>query len=311
MNLAILSADVASSWQASHAQPGCDRSRYFQQRVMLDWLMPGDQHRDTRQSWFCCIKALSHVNNPHEESQMKVRVLFPALALAASNALAADAPPEFPKTPEEVARLATDFTRNAEMLKDPKKFVPFVAVSTDPAFLFALSNQMMEPGRVAEMFNSLMNPASYSAWMPLATDPEVYMRWAAASMDGNFYTALVSQLNDPAKLMRWAMVPTDPRALELLMKTLNPQNYLKWVLAPTDPRVLQTTMAPMNPALYSGWMGAGMNPASYGNTWQGLAGYPYAFPTPNVMPMPAPVPMQAPAWPTMVPYGMVPQPAPR
>jgi hypothetical protein len=138
------------------------------------------------------------------------------------------------------------------------------------------------------------------------------MRWAAASMDGNFYTALVSQLNDPAKLMRWAMVPTDPRALELLMKTLNPQNYLKWVLAPTDPRVLQTTMAPMNPALYSGWMGAGMNPASYGKTWQGLAAYPYAYPAPNVVPMPmtAPLPMPAPAWPTMVPYGVAPQPAP-
>jgi hypothetical protein len=89
---------------------------------------------------------------------MKIRVLFPALALAASNALAADAPPEFPQTPEEVARLATDFTRNAEVLKDPKKFVPFVAVSTDPAFLFALSNQMMEPGRVAEMVNSTHEP---------------------------------------------------------------------------------------------------------------------------------------------------------
>jgi hypothetical protein len=59
-------------------------------------------------------------------------------------------------------------------------------------------------------------------------------------------------------------------------------------------------------------MGAGMNPASYGKTWQGLAAYPYAYPAPNVMPMPmtAPVPMQAPAWPTMVPYGMVPQAAP-
>jgi hypothetical protein len=27
-NLAILCADASSSWQAGHAQPGCDRSRY-------------------------------------------------------------------------------------------------------------------------------------------------------------------------------------------------------------------------------------------------------------------------------------------
>ena len=253
---------------------------------------------------------------------MKIRSLVVALAFAASNALAADTAPGFPQTPEEVAKLATDFTRNAELLKDPKKFVPFVSVATDPAFLFALSNQMMEPGKVAEMINSIINPASYSAWMPLATDPEVYMKWAAASMDGNFYTALVSQLNDPAKLMRWSMLPTDPRALELLMKTVNPAVYLKWMMAPTDPRVLQTAMVPMNPNLYTGWMGAGMNPASYGNAWKGFATYPYAYPTQAVMPATAAVPMQAPmawptaipmqapvAWPTVMPYGMAPQPA--
>lgn len=242
---------------------------------------------------------------------MKIRSLIVALAFAASNALAADAPPDFPQTAEEVAKLTTDFTRNAELLKDPKKFVPFVSVATDPAFLFALSNQMMDPGKWAEMVNSIMNPASYSAWMPLATDPEVYMKWAAASMDGNFYTALVSQLTDPAKLMRWMMLPTDPRALELLMKTVNPSVYLKWLLSPTDPRVLQTTMAPMNPNLYTGWMGAGMNPASYGNAWKGFAAYPYAYPASAMPMMPAVVPMQAPvAWPAMMPYGMVPQPIP-
>lgn len=252
---------------------------------------------------------------------MKIRVLVLTLAFSATNTLAATAAPDFPQTPEEIAKLATDFTRNADLLKDPKKFVPFVAVATDPAFLFALGNQMLEPGKWAEMVNSIINPASYSAWMPLATDPEVYMKWAAASMDGNFYAALVSQLSDPAKTMRWMMVPTDPRTLELLLKAANPSAYLKWMMAPTDPRVLQTTMAPMNPNLYAGWMGAGMNPASYGNAWQGFATYPYAYPA--GMPMPATVSMQAPMawptapgqfpviWPTMMPppYGMPPQPA--
>ncbi|NTV87666.1 MAG: hypothetical protein HGA21_13090, partial [Burkholderiaceae bacterium] len=92
---------------------------------------------------------------------MKNRSLVVALAFATTHVLAADAPADFPQTTEEVAKMATDFTRNAELVKDPKKFVPFVAVGTDPAFLFALSNQMLEPGKVAEMLNSIMNPASY------------------------------------------------------------------------------------------------------------------------------------------------------
>lgn len=33
------------------------------------------------------------------------------------------------------------------------------------------------------------------------------MRWQTASMDPNFYTALLTQLTDPGKMMRWAMAP--------------------------------------------------------------------------------------------------------
>jgi len=58
----------------------------------------------------------------------------------------------------------------------------------------------------------------------------------------------------------------------------------------------------MNPNLYMGWMGTGMNPASYGNTWQGFTAYPY--------PAQAAMPMQAPsAWPVMLPGGVAPPPA--
>jgi hypothetical protein len=113
----------------------------------------------------------------------------------------------------------------------------------------------------------------------------------------------------------------DPKGLELVLKTLNPQVYLNWMLAPTDPRWLQAGMAPMNPNLYMGWLGTTMNPATYGNTWKGFATYPYAVPgMPGAMPMPSPSMMPAPAaapampampapgaWPVM-PYGAMPMP---
>jgi hypothetical protein len=229
---------------------------------------------------------------------MKSSALVLVLAFTASSTMAAEgSKPAKPLTADELAQQMTDFTRNADVLKDPKRFVPFVSTATEPSFLFSMGNQMLEPGKWAEMTNSLMNPASYSDWMPLATDPDVYAKWMAAGMDGNFYTALISQLADPAKMMRWMMGPMDPKAMELVLKTLNPGMYLRWMMAPTDPRWVQAAMAPMNPNLYMGWMGTGMNPATYGNAWKGFAAYPYA--APGMMPMQAPN-----AMPMMVPYGM-------
>lgn len=241
-------------------------------------------------------------------------------AMAANEAQPVAPADQMPATSEDMAKMMMDFTRNAEVLRDPRKFVPFFMTVTEPSFLFAMGNQMLEPGKWAQMTNSLMSPASYAAWMPLATDPEVYTKWMAAGMDGNFYTALLTQLTDPAKMMRWMMAPIDPKALELAMKTLNPQVYLNWMLAPTDPRWLQAGMAPMNPNLYMGWLGTTMNPATYGNTWKGFATYPYGampgampmpgMPAPTMMPMPAPaaMPMSVPApWPSM-PYGAMPMP---
>ena len=123
--------------------------------------------------------------------------------MAAQEAATGSPKPGAPLTTDELAQQMTDFTRNADVLKDPKKFVPFVSTATEPSFAFSMANQMLEPGKWAEMTNSIMNPASYSDWMPLATDPDVYAKWMAAGMDGNFYTAMISQLADPAKLMRW------------------------------------------------------------------------------------------------------------
>jgi hypothetical protein len=44
----------------------------------------------------------------------------------------------------------------------------------------------------------------------------------------------------------------------------------------------------MNPALYPGWSATMMNPATYGQPWQGMATYPYAYPA--AVPMLAPPP---------------------
>jgi hypothetical protein len=237
---------------------------------------------------------------------MKTSTLVLVLALTASDAMAAEGSnpavpqPQGPLTADQMANLMTDFTRNADVLKDPLKFLSFVMTATEPSFLFAMGNQMLEPGKWAEMSNSIMNPASYGDWMPLATDPEVYAKWMAAGANGDYSAALISQLSDPAKMMRWMVAPADHRALELLLKTLNPAMYLRWMTAPTDPRWVQAGVAPMNPALYLAWMGAALNPATYGNAWRGFAAYPYAVP--GMMPMQAPNGL-----PMMVPQGAAPQ----
>ena len=237
---------------------------------------------------------------------MKFSALVLVLAFTTSGPVAAEgsspgaSKSEGPLTPDELANRMMDFTRNADVLKDPQKFLSFVMTATEPSFLFALGNQVLDPGKLAEMSNSIVNPASYADWMPLGTDPDVYAKWMAAAANGNFNAALISQFSDPAKVMRWMMAPTDRRAMELLLKTLNPAMYLRLMTAPLDPRWVQAGTAPMNPALYMGWLGTGMNPATYGNAWTGLAAYPYA--TPIMVPMQVPNALQA-----TVPYGTPPQ----
>jgi hypothetical protein len=93
--------------------------------------------------------------------------------------------------------------------------------------------------------------------------------------------------------MRWAMSPLDPKALQMLMKTIDPNVYVKWMMSPLDPRAMQLMTAPVNPNLYMGWMGASMNPGSYGDMWKGFlnpAGY-----TVPAMPTAAATPWAAPA----------------
>jgi hypothetical protein len=100
-------------------------------------------------------------------------------------------------------------------------------------------------------------------------------------------------MTDPNKLMRWVMAPMDPRALGLLLNTLNPNTYLSFGAAAIDPRTLNMAAAPLNPNWYGAWLGNMANPQAYGPTVNSLfkvptyggqmgvamPAYPQAFPT--------------------------------
>jgi hypothetical protein len=204
---------------------------------------------------------------------MKLRNLSLSIALTfavAMPVMSADGPAEMPKTPEAWAAQMWDFTRNPNVLKDPKQFVPFMSAALEPSFYTGMGMQMLDPSMWAYSLNSMMNPAAYSAWMPLLTDPNVYMKWLAAGFDPNFYTALLTQFTDPGKMMRWLMAPVDPKLWGLMMQSLNPGMYLKWLMSPLDPRWLQAGVNTINPNIYLGWLGSMMNPASYGDLWKGF-----------------------------------------
>jgi len=174
-----------------------------------------------------------------------------------------------PKSPEEWLARMTDFTRNASAFKDPRVFVPWTGAVTEPSFYIAMMNGMMDPGGWLNMMNSMAHPDAVRNLVQFG-DPNIYMKWTAASLDPNFYTALLTQLTDPGKLMRWAMVPLDPKLWNLMLSGFNPNTYIRWGMAPMDPRAWNLMGNVANPALYTGMAGAIVNPNSYGqgtNSW--------------------------------------------
>jgi hypothetical protein len=209
---------------------------------------------------------------------MKLRTLTAVVGLAvaqfafadatAPQAPAAGAAPQVPQNAQQWLERMSDFTRNASAYRDPKVFVPWANAVTEPGFYTTMGLNMLEPGNWYRMFGSMMDPRSLQNYMQFA-DPNMYMKWMAASVDPNFYTALITQLTDPGKMMRWMMSPMDPQLWNLMLQSLNPNIYLKWMMAPLDPRLLQLSMQPLNPALYTSWLGATLNPATYGSwgTW--------------------------------------------
>ncbi len=210
---------------------------------------------------------------------MKLKSLVAAVLVSTAPIAFADtAAKSVPQTPEAWLARMTDMTQNMSAYKDPKVFVPWLNAVTEPGFYTTMGNQMMDPANWLNMMNSMTQPGAYTNVAQFA-DPNVYMKWLAATMDPNFYTAVLTQLSDPGKMMRWAMSPLDPKLMSMFLNTLNPNMYLKWMMSPLDPRALQLMMAPVNPNLYMGWLGASMNPASYGDMWKGFMTVPgYTMP---------------------------------
>ena len=183
-----------------------------------------------------------------------------------------------PQTPEEWLARMTDFTRNLSAFKDPKVFIPWSNAVTEPSFYIAMMNGMMDPGGWLNMMNSMAHPDAVRNLVQFA-DPNIYLKWSAASLDPNFYTALLTQLTDPGKLMRWAMVPVDPKLWNMMLNTLNPNTYIRWGMSPMDPRAWNLAGTVANPALYTGMLGAVINPNGYG---QGTANWLTWTPAPPV-----------------------------
>jgi hypothetical protein len=234
--------------------------------------------------------------NRSKGESMKARHLLAALALASTSTLAADkapaAPaPDIPQGTDAWVRYLADFTRNGEMLADPKKFMAALFAVSEPAFVTSALNAMMDPNLYPQSVASLMDPKAYGNFAR-AMDPAVITAWTQALGDPQFFGALQTLLTDPNKMMRWAMLPMDPKLLAATMNLLNPNMYLRWATAPLSPQVTQMATAPVNPAWYGAWTGGMMAPQSYGptmNTW--MRAPAYGLPAMPTVPMMVPVPM--------------------
>jgi hypothetical protein len=171
-----------------------------------------------------------------------------------------------PQTPEAWLHRMSNFTTNMSAYKDPRVFVPWFNAVTEPDFYTSMGHLMMDPSGWLRMFNSMENPGAYKNFADWA-EPNIYMKWLAASMDPNFYTALLTTMTDPGKMMRWVMLPMDPKLWSMMMQGLNPAMYMKWMMSPLDPEAWKFMMGPINPNLYMAWLGTAMNPSTYGPTW--------------------------------------------
>ena len=211
-------------------------------------------------------------------------ILAFALATLSLPSLSADTPAEaaqqstvqsaaVPANTNEWVSYLSDFTRNGDMLADPKKFIAALATVSEPEFLLAASKAMMDPNLYLQSTASLMDPRAYSNFAK-AMDPVVLAGWTQALMDPQFISAATTVMTDPNKLMRWVMAPMDPRALGLLMNSLNPNTYVKFAGAVTDPRVTSLATAPLNPNWYGAWLGNMANPQAYGPTMNNLLRMP-------------------------------------
>lgn len=217
-----------------------------------------------------------------------------ALAIAVSSltcsALASDASATqangMPANSDEWVRYLSDFTRNAEMVADPKKFVAALSAVSEPGFIAAATNAMLDQNLYMRSLGTLADPKAYSNYARLF-DPATVMNWMSALTNPQFVNALTYVMTDPGKAMRWALAPMDPKVVSTALNMVNPNAYLRLGTTALDPRMLNLATMPMNPNWYGAWAGAAANPNSYGPTLSGWM----AQPTQQAMPMPM-------AWPT-------------
>jgi len=217
-----------------------------------------------------------------------------------ANGSQAEGRPGMPKTHEEWVQYLSNFTQNADVLVDPKKFVAALSAVTEPQFAVAALSAMMNPNLYMQSVASLMDPRAYANYAR-TMDPKTLADWTQALMDPQFYTALTYVFTDPNKLYRWIMAPLDPKVMSLALNMLNPNIYLRWGTTGLDPRLWSMLSAALNPNWYAGWMNIMANPGSYGPSvggWMqspyGGAVTPYAMPGmpayPSKQPMPTPRP---------------------
>ena len=240
-------------------------------------------------------------------------ILAIALAALSTSRFSSDAPAQtaqqtaaVPSGMTEWVSYLSDFTRNGDMLADPKKFIAALATVSEPEFLIAASKAMMDPNLYLQSTSSLMDPRAYANFAK-AMDPVVLASWSQALMDPQFIAAATTVMTDPNKLMRWVMAPMDPRALGLLLNSLNPNTYIKFAGAAVDPRTLNMAAAPLNPNWYGSWLGNMANPQAYGPTMNSLMTMP-GFTAPTGVMAPA-YPQGFPAIPMIDPRmfgGMIP-----
>lgn len=232
---------------------------------------------------------------------MKTMKLTIALALCASIAgpSFADSSSQgdksgMPKTPEEWVQYLSNFTQNADMLVDPKKFVAALSAVTEPQFAVAALSAMMDPNRYMQSVATLMDPRAYANYAR-TMDPKTVADWIQALMDPQFYTALTYVFTDPNKLYRWLLAPLDPKVMSLALNMLNPNIYLRWGTAGFDPRLWSMLSAGLNPNWYAAWMNTLSSPGSYGPSIGSWMQSPYGG---TMTPYPMPV---TPAYPTLPP----------
>ncbi len=221
-----------------------------------------------------------------------VKAFATALSLSAGLLWAQDAAAQsvtqggaLPQTHEEWVQYLSNFTQNADMLVDPKKFVAALNAVTEPRFVIAALNAMMNPNLYMQSVATLMDPRAYGNYAR-TMDPKVVADWTQALTDPQFFAALSSVFADPNKLARWVMAPLDPKVMSVALNLLNPNVYLRWGTLGLDPRLWTMLSNTLNPSWYGAWMGGVLAPQSYGpslgNYWlQPPLSAPVPYPLPG------------------------------